>query len=73
MNTWISITRPTDLGNLSQMAGCHPVALTGRGGMVRYSLSQNPGGRNHIPGAPRTMKLTGNTSEMLRHYVGNRK
>ena len=29
--------------------------------------------RRHIPGAPRTMKLTGNTSEMLRHYVGNRK
>ncbi|HUV82338.1 MAG TPA: hypothetical protein VMW53_04590 [archaeon] len=23
--------------------------------------------------APKTMKLTGNTSEMLRHYVGNRK
>src|SRR5665809_42385 len=22
---------------------------------------------------PKTMKLTGNTSEMLRHYVGNRK
>ncbi|HUV82285.1 MAG TPA: hypothetical protein VMW53_04305 [archaeon] len=29
--------------------------------------------RRHIPGAPKTMKLTGNTSEMLRHYVGNRK
>jgi hypothetical protein len=29
--------------------------------------------RRHIPGAPKTMKLTGNTSEMLRHDVGNRK
>jgi hypothetical protein len=29
--------------------------------------------RRHIPGAPKTMKLTGNTSEMLRHCVGNRK
>ena len=26
--------------------------------------------RRHMP---KTMKLTGNTSEMLRHYVGNRK
>jgi hypothetical protein len=29
--------------------------------------------RRHIPGAPRAMKLTSNTSEMLRHYMGNRK
>ncbi len=26
-----------------------------------------------IPGSPKTMKLTSNTNEMLRHYVGNRK
>ena len=26
--------------------------------------------RRNIPDAPKTMKLTGNTSEMLRHYVG---
>jgi site-specific recombinase XerD len=29
--------------------------------------------RRHIPGAPRAMKLTGNTSDILRHYVRNRK
>jgi hypothetical protein len=29
--------------------------------------------RRHIPGAPKTMKLTGNTSEKLRYYMGNRK
>ncbi|MBE0524743.1 MAG: hypothetical protein IBX40_10480 [Methanosarcinales archaeon] len=36
-------------------------------------LKYNRWTRRHIPGAPKTMKLTGNTSEMLRHYVGNRK
>ncbi len=29
--------------------------------------------KKFIPGSPKTMKLTQNTNEMLRHYVGNRK
>jgi hypothetical protein len=29
--------------------------------------------KKFIPGSPKTMKLTQNTNEMLKHYVGNRK
>lgn len=29
--------------------------------------------KKSIPGSPKTMKVTGNTNEMLRHYIGNRK
>lgn len=29
--------------------------------------------KKHFIGSPKTMKLTNNTSEMLRHYIGNRK
>ncbi len=29
--------------------------------------------KKFIPGSPKTMKLTQNTNEILRHYVGNRK
>lgn len=29
--------------------------------------------KKFIPGLPKTMKLTQNTNEMLRHYIGNRK
>jgi hypothetical protein len=29
--------------------------------------------KKFIPGMPKTMKLTSNTNEMLRHYIGNRK
>ena len=44
-------------------------------GEISFSKTRaryNPWTRRHIPSAPKTMKLTGNTSEMLRHYVGNR-
>jgi integrase len=46
---------------------------TGEITFPRTKCEYNRWTRRHIPGAPRTMKLTGNTSEMLRLYVGNRK
>jgi hypothetical protein len=45
------------------------LSVSGPGHEQSASTTAGPGATC----APKTMKLTGNTSEMLRHYVGNRK